>query len=48
MEEQVQSARLYDVAVATRNLVLSPAELSALGRLPNVAGFAASIEYRPR
>jgi putative ABC transport system permease protein len=45
MARQVVAARLYDVAVATRDLVLSPAQVSALGRLPNVDGFAASIEY---
>jgi hypothetical protein len=45
MAEQVKAARLYDVAVATRDLMLSRAQLSALGRLPNVDGFAASIEY---
>ncbi len=45
MAQQVRAARLYDVAVATRDLVLSPARLRALGHLPNVAGFAASVEY---
>lgn len=44
MADQVKAARLYDVAVATRDLVLSPAQLIVLGRLPNVDGFAASIE----
>lgn len=45
MAEQIRAARLYDVAVATRDLALNRAQLGALGRLPNVAGFAASIEY---
>ena len=39
MQDEVQQARLFDVAMATRDLDLSPAQLAALGRLPNVAAF---------
>jgi putative ABC transport system permease protein len=45
MNGEVQSARLYDIAMATRGLVLTPAQLGTLGHLPNVAGFDASVEY---
>jgi putative ABC transport system permease protein len=45
MGRQVQAARLYDVAVATRDLVLAPAQLTALGHLPNVTAVSASVEY---
>jgi putative ABC transport system permease protein len=45
MAQQVKAARLYDVAVATRDLALSRAQLSALRHLPNVVGFNASIEF---
>jgi putative ABC transport system permease protein len=45
MGREVQAARLYDVAMSTRDLVLTPAQLRALGHLPNVAAFDASVEY---
>jgi putative ABC transport system permease protein len=45
MDREVQAARLYDVAVATRDLALTPAQLDALGHLPNVAAFDASVMY---
>jgi putative ABC transport system permease protein len=44
MAQQVTAARLYDVAVSTRDLPLSRAQLSALGHLPDVAAFAPSVE----
>jgi len=45
MQDEVQQARLFDVAVTTRDLDLSPAQLAALGRLPNVAAFEPAVEY---
>jgi putative ABC transport system permease protein len=45
MQKEVDQARLYDVAVATRNLDLSPQQLDALGHLPNVAAFDPAVEY---
>jgi putative ABC transport system permease protein len=45
MQDEVQQARLFDVAVTTRDLDLSPAQLDALGRLPNVAAFEPAIQY---
>jgi putative ABC transport system permease protein len=48
MGREVQAARLYDVAMTTRDLVLSPSQLHALGHLPNVTAFAASVEYPTR
>ena len=45
MQSEVQQARLYDVAVQTRNLDLSSRQLDALGHLPNVAGFEPAVEY---
>ncbi len=44
MVQQVKAARLYDIAVTTRDLALSRAQLHALGHLRNVAAFAASVE----
>ena len=45
MQNEVRQARLFDVAVATRDLDLSPGQLAALGRLPNVAAFEPAVEY---
>lgn len=45
MQGEVRQARLADVAVATRDLDLSPAQLAALGHLPNVAAFEPPVEY---
>lgn len=48
MDRQVQASRLYDVAMPTRDLDLSTAELDALGHLPDVAAVDASIVYATR
>jgi putative ABC transport system permease protein len=45
MQGQVKQARLYDVAVATRDLHLGPKQLDALRHLPNVTAFAPAVEY---
>jgi len=45
MQSEVRQARLADVTVATRNLDLSSRQLTALGRLPNVAAFEPAVEY---
>jgi putative ABC transport system permease protein len=45
MDRQIQADRLYDVAVATRDLTLTPAQLGALGRLPGVAAADAAVRY---
>ncbi len=45
MQTEIKQARLYDVAVATRDLKLSPQQLNALGHLPNVAAVEATVEY---
>ncbi len=45
MQKEVDQAHLYDVAVATRDLELSPQQLNALGHLPNVAAFDPAVEY---
>jgi putative ABC transport system permease protein len=45
MQTQVRQARLYDVAVETRDLDLSSGQLAALGHLPNVAAFEPAVEY---
>lgn len=37
MDRQVQATRLYDIAVPTRDLDLTAAQLGALGHLPDVA-----------
>jgi len=45
MQSQVRQARLFDVAVATRDLDLSSQQLAALGHLPNVAAFEPAVDY---
>ncbi len=45
MQREVNQARLCDVAVATRDLDLSPQQLAALGHLPDVAAFEPAVEY---
>ena len=45
MQDEVRQARLFDVAATTRDLDLSPVQLAALGRLPNVAAFEPAVEY---
>ena len=45
MQNEVRQARLFDVAVATRDLDLSSRQLAALGHLPNVAAFEPAVEY---
>jgi putative ABC transport system permease protein len=45
MQGEVRQARLYDVAVATRDLDLSSRQLAALGSLPDVASFEPAVEY---
>jgi putative ABC transport system permease protein len=48
MQREVQQARLFDVAMTTHDLVLSPAQMGALRHLPNVAAFDAQIEFSTR
>ena len=45
MQSEIRQARLYDVAVATRDLDLSSRQLTALGHLPNVAAFEPAVQY---
>lgn len=45
MNRQVQESRLYDVAVTTNTLDLTPAQLSALGHLPGVAAVSPAVGY---
>jgi putative ABC transport system permease protein len=45
MQNEVRHARLFDVAVATRDLNLNSRQVAALGRLPNVAAFEPAVEY---
>ena len=45
MDRQVQQSHLYDVAVPTRILNLTPAQLSALGRLPGITAVSADLGY---
>jgi hypothetical protein len=45
MDRQVAADRLFDVAFGTHDLVLSPAEFGALGRLPDVAAVGADVRY---
>ena len=48
MDRQVQQSHLYDVAVPTRILNLTPAQLSALGRLPASPQSAPTWATSPR
>jgi putative ABC transport system permease protein len=48
VDRQVQASRLYDIAMSTRDLDLTAAQLDALGHLPNVAAVDASIVYATR
>jgi putative ABC transport system permease protein len=45
MNRQVRGSHLYDIAVVTRILDLSPAQLSALGHLPGVAAVSPVLGY---
>jgi len=45
MAREVAADRLYDVAAGTRDLMLTPAQLHALGHLPGVAAVGADVEY---
>ena len=45
MGREVTADRLYDVAVGTRDLVLTPAQFGALGHLPDVATVGAGVRY---
>src|ERR1700691_1965434 len=45
MDRQVAADRLFDVAFGTHDLVLSPAEFAALGRLPDVAAVGADVRH---
>jgi putative ABC transport system permease protein len=45
MQNEVRQARLFDMAVATRDLDLNSRQLATLGRLPNVAAFEPAVEY---
>jgi putative ABC transport system permease protein len=45
MYRQVQQSHLYDVALPTRILNLTPAQLSALGRLPGITAVSADLGY---
>ena len=45
MNGQVQQGRLNEVAISTRVLGLTPAQLGALGRLPGVAAVGADLGY---
>jgi putative ABC transport system permease protein len=45
MGREVTADRLYDVAVGTRDLVLTPAQFTALGRLPDVGAVGTGVGY---
>jgi putative ABC transport system permease protein len=45
MNHQVQQGRLNDVAISTRVIDLTPAQLGALGRLPGVAAVSPDLAY---
>ena len=46
MERQVQQSHLYDVVLPTRILDLTPAQLSALGRLPGITAVSSDLGYQ--
>jgi putative ABC transport system permease protein len=48
MQQEVQTTRLFNLAVTTHDLVLNPAQLDALGRVPNIAAVDARVEYSTR
>jgi hypothetical protein len=45
MNRQVQESHLYDVGVSTSPLDLSPAQLSVLGHLPDIAAVSPGVGY---
>ncbi|MGH3409595.1 MAG: ABC transporter permease, partial [Streptosporangiaceae bacterium] len=45
MNRQIAGSHLYDVGLATRTLDLSPAQLRALGHLPDVAAVSPAVGY---
>jgi putative ABC transport system permease protein len=45
MEHQVAESHLYDVALSTRILNLTPAQLSALGHLPGIVAVSPGLAY---
>jgi putative ABC transport system permease protein len=45
MNRQIAGSHLYDVAISTRTLDLSRAQLGALGRLPGVAAVSPAVGY---
>ncbi|MGP8208712.1 MAG: FtsX-like permease family protein [Acidimicrobiales bacterium] len=48
MGSEVAQARLYDLSVPVDNVVLSPAQMSELGRLPNVSAVSARSSFATR
>jgi putative ABC transport system permease protein len=48
MHGEVRTAKLHDLSVTTHDTVLSPAQLSELAHLPNVAAFDARSVYSTR
>ena len=48
MERQIQQSHLYDVGVPTRNLALTPAQLSALGHLPGITAVSPVLGYETK
>jgi putative ABC transport system permease protein len=45
MNRQIAGSHLYDVGISTSTLDLTPAQLSALGRLPGVAAVSPAVGY---
>jgi putative ABC transport system permease protein len=45
MNRQVQQGRLNEVAISTRVIDLTPAQIGALGRLPGIAAVSADLRY---